>query len=143
MMWSEGLVIDSVTLKPSCSEPGDARGMTKAGKEPDGGQPALSRKYARCALAGSAAEHYLTGSWDEELLETRAYDIGRAKSYLVLGGGDWKPDALDYAIQTLANSVLDHIAQSATWHTITALAYTLMEKGEMTGKEVTAFLEEQ
>jgi hypothetical protein len=91
-------------------------------------------------MTGSAAEHFLTGSWDEEVLLARAHDTGRAKCCLVLAGGEWKPDVLEFTLQTLESDVLDEISQPKAWHAITALAYALMEKGEMTGREIVSLL---
>ena len=142
MLWSEGLGISFLTLDPSRSEPGDTRGLTQPGANLQVGQPLLSEKFARSAIAGSAAEHFLTGSWDGQILEARAYDIGRAKSYLVLGGGDWRQDALDFKVQTILNNVLDEIARPRTWDVITALAFHLMGRGALMGEEASEVLGE-
>ncbi|UCG39244.1 MAG: hypothetical protein JSV00_03150 [bacterium] len=143
MMVRRGLGILSATIETSHAAPGDTRGLTLPSTVLEENQPELSDRFAACALAGSAAEHYLMGSWDEEILQARAHDTGRAKSYLVMSGREYRPEALDFIIQSMANTVLDEIAAHRAWHAVTVLAYALLEKGTLTGKEVMDVLGEE
>jgi hypothetical protein len=142
MMVFEGLGVISMSLEIRGPVHGDNRGETVAEMQMAEGRRDLSDKFARAALAGSAAEHFLMGDWDEESLLADSYDTGRAKGFMAMTGDDWKSEALDHYIQALANSVLEEISTPRTWHTITRLAYILMERETLTGEEVAAFFEE-
>ena len=140
MFMTEGLGVLSMTLCAARNGHDCFRGSTRPRTEADAGSPLLLGKFARCALAGASAERHLTGSWDERALEARSRDIGRAKTYLVLGGGRWKTDALDFMIRTISDSVLEEIVQPLAWRNITTLACRLLVRKRMKGKEVTELL---
>jgi len=142
MMVFEGLGVRSVSLEIRGPVHGDNRGETVPEVQMSEGRRDLSEKFARAALAGSAAEHFLMGGWDEESLLADSYDRGRAKGFMAVSGNDWKPEALDHYIQALANSVVEEISTPRTWHAITCLAFRLMAKGAITGVEIAAFIEE-
>ena len=142
MLREEGVGVASLSLENPRPSSGDDRGLASAGTALPEGRPDLSLRHARAALAGSAAEHFLLGKWDEESLQARAYDAGKAKSCLVLSGQDWKPEALEFTVHFLTNRVLEVISHPRAWHGITALAYALLERRTMTGEEVERFLEE-
>jgi len=142
-MFFEGLGVKSMSLEIRAPVRGDNRGETVAEVHMSEGRRDLSDKFARAALAGSAAEHFLMGDWDEESLLAGSYDTGRAKSFMSMTGDDWKSEALDHYIQALSSEVLDEISTPRVWHAITRLAYMLTEKGTMTGAEIAAFFEEE
>ena len=140
MMVREGLGVISTSIKPLGSIQGDNRGETIPEEQMKEGRKDLSEKFARAALAGSAAELYLLGKWDEESLQAGAYDTGKARSYLVMSGDDWRSDSLDYYVQTMSSFILDEISQPRTWNTITSLAYKLLESNILTGEQVISIL---
>ena len=142
VMLKEGLGVKSLSTRAPSPHGGDNRGETIPDLAMQEGRKDLAEKFARAALAGSAAEHYLMGKWDDESLQANAYDIGRAKGFITMSGEDWKPEALEYYIRVLSNSLLDEISRPRVWNTITGLAYELMKAGTLSGKEVEAILEE-
>ncbi len=142
MMLKEELGVISVSMEPGSLVQGDNRGETLPEVVMEEGRKELSEKFAKAALAGSAAEHFLLGNWDEASLQASAYDKGRAKSFLAMSGADWKPEALDHYVHALSNSVLEEISRPGAWHTITALAYELSGAGTLTGDEVLEILSE-
>ena len=143
MMLKEGLGVVSVSMEPSSLIRGDNRGNTVPEMAMEKERKELSGKFAKASLAGSAAEHYLQGKWDEEGLQASAYDTGRAKGFIAMSGDDWKPEALDHYVLALANSVLEEISQPKVWHAITSLAYELLESGTLTGDEVLEIVSEE
>jgi hypothetical protein len=143
MMVKEELGAISVSMEPLSAIQGDNRGETLPKVAMVEGRKELSEKYAKAALAGSAAEHFLLGNWDEASLQASAYDKGRAKGFLAMSGADWKPEALDHYVHALSNSVLEEISRPRAWHTITALAYELSGAGTLTGDEVLEILWEE
>ena len=140
MLEREGLVVRSVSINPPVSIQGDNRGETVPEKTMEEGRKEISDKFVRAALAGSAAEHYLLGSWDKDGLLASAYDTGRARSYLAMTGNDWKPEAMTHYVQALSISVMEEISQPKAWHAITSLAYELLESGTLTGEKVARIL---
>ena len=136
MMEKVGIRVKHSSVKAFGTVTGDNRGETVPEKPIEKNRRDLSDKFARAALAGSATEHYLLGSWDDEGLTASAYDTGRAKSYLSMSGDDIKPEALGHYVMALANSVLEEISRPGTWHSITQLAYALMESGTLDGEKV-------
>ena len=140
MMVTEGLGVKSVSLRPDMPGTGDNRGETLPEKSMEEGNRGLAEKFARAALAGSAAEQYLMGAWDEGGLQASAYDTGRARSYMAMSGSEWKPEALEYYVQVLSNSTMDQITEPGAWHAITSLAYKLLEVEVMSGEEVNRIL---
>jgi hypothetical protein len=136
MMVKEGLGVISVSMKPLSPIQGDNRGETLSELAMEEGRKELSEKYAKSALAGSAAEHFLLGNWDEESLQASAYDKGRAKDFMAMSGADWKPEALDHYVHALSNSVMEEISRPRVWHTITVLAYELAGAGTLSGEKV-------
>jgi len=136
MMVKEGLGVVSVSMESSSPVQGDNRGETVPELAVEEKRTALSEKFAKAALAGSAAEHFLLGNWDEESLQASAFDTGRAKSFMVLSGADWEPEALDHYVHALSNSVMEEISRPRVWHTITTLAYELKGAGTLSGEEV-------
>jgi len=136
MLWKEGLGVISVSIEPRSPIQGDNRGETIPELVMEESRKELSKKFAKAALTGSAAEHYLLGTWDDESLQARAYDTGRAKDYLAMSRDDWKPEPLDHHVQTFSNSVMEEISRPRVWHTITVLAYALLASGILTGKQV-------
>lgn len=141
MMIEQGLGVVTVSMEPLSAVHGDNRGETVPGSAMEEGKRKLSEKFARAALAGSAVEHFFLGRWDEESLQSSAYDTGRAKSFMIMSGDDWKTQALDHYIQALSGKVLEEISRPRAWHAITGLAYELMQKGTMSGEEVKLFLD--
>jgi hypothetical protein len=141
MMWKEGLGVNSISMEPLSPIQADNRGETIQELAMEEDRKELSEKFAKAALAGSAAEHFLLGNWDEESLQASAYDKGRARGFMAMSGTDWKPEDLEHYVHSLSNSVMEEISRPKVWHTITCLAYELMEKGTMTREEVTFFLE--
>lgn len=140
MMVREGLEVKSVSLKASGPLQGDNRGETVPEHVMEEGNRDTCEKFAKAALAGSLAEHYMLGKWDEESLVASAYDTGRARGCLSMSGEDWKPDALDHYIQSLGNMVMEEISQARVWHAITALAYEILASGTLTGIQVQEIL---
>ena len=140
MMLREGLGVRSVTVAAGSAAPGDTRGMTVPDSPLEEGNPELSRKCARAALAGSLAEHFLMGQWDEEVLQARAYDTGKARSALTISGEEWMPDSMDYTIHSMSNAVLNEISQLKAWDEITVIAYALMERSTLSGEELAALI---
>jgi hypothetical protein len=142
MMVREGLGVRFISSNSRESLPGDNRGVTVPELCMEERQRALSEKFAKAALAGSAAEQFLLGNWDEEGLLASAFDTGRARSYLTMSGDDWKTDALNFYVQALSNAVMDEIARPGAWHAITSLAYELLKAGSLEGDEVLEILTE-
>lgn len=140
MMLREGLGVRSVTVAAGSAAPGDTRGLTVPDTPLEEGNPELSRRSARAALAGSLAEHYLLGQWDEETLQARAYDTGKAKSALTISGDEWMPDAMDYTIHSMSNAVLNELSRLKAWDEITVIAYALMENEILTGDDISILL---
>ena len=140
MMVREGLGVRSISISPRESIPGDNRGETVPDQQMEESRRDLSEKFARAALAGSAAELYLMGRWDEESLQAGAFDAGKARSYLAMSGDDWRPDSLDYYVQTISSLIMDEISQPRIWNNITSLAYKLLEANILTGEEVSIIL---
>jgi len=142
MMWKDGLGVRSVSMEPHTPIQGDNRGETLPDLAMEEGRKELSVKFARTALAGSAAEHYLLGRWDEESLLASAYDTGRAKGFMLMSGDDWGSEALDHYVQAMSNTVMEKITRPREWHTITGLAYELLAAGILTGEKVLVILSE-
>ena len=136
MMVVEGIGVKSVSLKNPESLQYDNRGDAVPENAIINGRRDICEKFAKAALAGSMAEHYMLGNWDEESLVAKAFDTGRARSCLSMSGDDWKADALDHYIHSLGNLVLDEISQPKAWHAITALAYELLASEMLTGQQV-------
>jgi len=136
MMVKEGLGVISVSMEPLSPIKGDNRGETLPELAMEDDRKEFSERFAKAALAGSAAEHYLLGHWDEESLQANAYDTGKAKGFMAMSGDDWKPEVLDHYVQTLSNSVMEEISRPRVWHTITGLAYELLASGTLTGEQV-------
>ena len=143
MMVREGLGVRSLSLNSCGSLQGDNRGETVPDQCIEEGQRELSEKFAKAALAGSVAEQFLLGNWDEESLQANAFDTGRARSYLTMSGDDWKTDALNYYVQALSNAVMDEISRPGAWHAITSLAYELLKAGSLDGEEVLEILSDR
>jgi hypothetical protein len=143
MMVREGLGVRSVSLKPPSPLQADNRGHTVPEQAMEEGRPDICEKFARAALAGSMAEHYMLGNWDDESLVASAYDTGRARSCLSMAGDDIRPDALSHYIHSLQNAVLDEISQAKVWHMITALAYELLASECLTGQQVRELLSDE
>lgn len=143
MMVKEGLGVKSMSLKPGGLIQGDNRGETLPEQQLEEGRKDLSEKHAKAALAGTAAEYFLLGNWDNESLQASAFDRGRARSCLVMSGDDWNQDSLEYYLQTMSCSIMEEISQPRIWHTITALAYELLEAGTLTGEDVSRVLMEK
>ena len=141
MMLHEGLGVLTSTVDRSHTAPGDTRGLTVAKTVMDENSPELSQRFARAALAGSLAEHYLMGQWDEEILQARDFDNEKAKSALAMSGEERPPEALDFTIHSLSNTVLNEISRLKAWHDITLIAYALMEKEMLTGDDIAILLE--
>jgi hypothetical protein len=142
MMWKEGLGVRSVSMEPRTPIQGDNRGETLPDLAMEEGRKELSEKFARAALAGSTAEHYLLGRWDEESLLASAYDTGRAKSFMSMSGDDWGFKALEHHVQALSNTVMEKITRPREWHTITRLAYELLAIGTLIEEKVLVILSE-
>ena len=136
MMVKEGLGVISVSMEPLSPIKGDNRGETVPELAMEEGRKELSERFAKAALAGSAAEHHLLGRWDEESLQASAYDTGKAKGFVAISGDDWKPESLDHYVQRLSNAVMEEISRPRVWHTITGLAYELLASGTLTGEQV-------
>ena len=143
MMVRENLGVRSASIRRTPGVRGDNRGLTVPRAVPEEGQQALSVKFARAALAGSAAENYLLGRWDEEGLQARSFDVGRAKGFMTASGNDWSPEALDHYVQSLSNTVLEEISRPRTWHLITMLACELLTMETLDGEQVTGILLEE
>ena len=143
MMMHEGIGVLSSTVDTECSADGDTRGLTVPEATMEENMPELARGFARAALAGTFAEHFLMGQWDEEILQARGFDNGMAKSFLAMSGQEWPPEVMDFTIHSLSNAVLNEISQLKAWHASTLIAYALMEKGMLTEEEITALLEEE
>ena len=144
MMLREKLGILSVTVDSSGSAPGDTpgdtRGLTVSRTGMEENNPELSRKFARVALAGSLAEHFLMGQWDDEVLQVRDYDGESARSALAMSGEEWSSEEMDLTIHSLSNAVLNEISRLKAWDEITIIAYALMEKETLTGPELVDLL---
>jgi len=140
MMWKEGLEVARVSMEPLTSVRRDNRGETVSVQVMEENRKELSVKFAKAALAGSEAEHFLLGKWDEESLQARAFDMGRARSFMVMSGDDWKPEALDHFVQTMSNMVTEEISRPRVWDAITALAYELLVSGTLTGGRIREIL---
>jgi len=140
MMWKEGLGVRSVSIKPHGSIQGDNRGETVPDRAMEEGHNELSRKFARAALAGSAAEHFLLGKWDGESLQANAFDMAKAKEFLTQSGEDRDPGSLDQDIHALSNRVMGEISRPREWHAVTALAYALLASVTLTGEQVLEIL---
>ena len=140
MFIHEGLGVRSVTVAPGSSASGDTRGMTVPQTELEEGRQEVSMSFARGALAGSLAEHYLMGQWDDEILQARAYDNGKAKSALTMSGEEWSNDSMDHTIHTMSNAVLNDISRLKAWDEITIIAYALMENEILTGDDISILL---
>ena len=143
MMVREGLGLRSVSINPGAFGTGDNRGETLPERSMEEGRRDLAEKFARASLAGSAAEHFLMGGWDEEGLQARAYDTGRAMSYIAMSGDDLRPEALEYYIQVLSNTVMEEMSHPKTWDAVTGLAYALLERESMVGDEVAGIIPER
>lgn len=143
MMWKEGLGVRSVSMKPFSPIQGDNRGETVPDLAMEEDRKELSEKFAKTALAGSAAEHYLAGNWDEESLQASAYDTRSAKGFMTTSGDVWKPQALDHYVQALSNSVMEEISRPKVWHAITGLAYELLASGTLTEEQVLEIVSEE
>ena len=142
MMVKEGLGVISVSMEPLSPIQSDNRGETLPELAMEDGRKELSERFAKAALAGSAAEHYLLGHWDEESLQASAYDTGKAKGFIARAGDDWKPEVLDHYVQTLSNAAMEEISRPRVWHTITVLAYELLASGTLTGEQVMEIVSE-
>ena len=142
MMMYEKLGVLSSTLDTERSVAGDTRGLTVPEATMEENMPELARKFARAAIAGSLAEHFLIGQWDQEILQAREFDNQIAKNFLAMSGQEWSPEVMDFTVHSLSNAVLNEISQLKVWHAITLIAYALMEKGMLTGKEIMAVLGE-
>lgn len=140
MMMHEKLGILSSTIDTERSAAGDTRGLTVAEATMEENMPELARKFARAAIAGSLAEHFLIGQWDEEILQARELDNQIAKSFLAMSGQEWSPEVMDFTVHSLSNAVLNEISQLKVWHAITLIAYAFMEKGTLTGEDVAVLL---
>jgi hypothetical protein len=143
MMMHEKLGVLSSTIDTGRSATGDTRGLTVAETPMEENMPELARRFARAALSGSLAEHFLIGQWDEEVLQARGFDNGMAASFLSMSGQEWSPEIMESTIHSLSNTVLNEISQLRAWHTITLIAYAFMEKGSLTGEDVAELLEEE
>jgi len=136
MMVIEGLSVRSVTVDTGSSAQGDTRGLTISETPMDENNFELARRFARVALTGSLAEHYLMGQWDDEILQARAYDDEKARSALAMSGEELLPEEMDYTIHSISNEVLEQISQLKAWDKITIIAYALMENEILTGDDI-------
>ena len=143
MMMHEKLGVLSSTLDTERSVAGDTRWLTVPEATMEENVPELARKFARAAIAGSLAEHFLIGQWDEEILQAREFDHQIAKSFLAMSGQEWSPEVMDFTVHSLSNAVLNEVSQLKVWHAITLIAYALMEKGMLTGEDIAELLEEE
>ena len=141
MMLRDRLGVRSATVDSSSCAPGDTRGMTISETVIEENNPELSKKFARVALAGSLAEHFLMGQWDEEILQARDYDGECARNALAMSGEEWSSEDMDYTIHSLSNTVMNEVSRLAAWDEITIIAYALMENETLTGAEVMELLE--
>ncbi len=142
MMWKEGLGVKSVSMEPHRPIHGDNRGETVSVLAMEESRDELSRKFAKAALAGSAAEHFLLGKWDEESLQASSYDTKKAREFIVMSGSNRESGSLDQDIQALLNSVMGEISRPREWDTVTCLAYALLESGSLTEEQVLEILED-
>ena len=142
MMWKEGLGVKSVSMEPHRPIHGDNRGETVPDLAMEEGRDELSRKFAKAALAGSAAEHFLLGKWDEESLQASSYDTKKAREFIVMSATDLEPDTLDHYVQVLSTTVMEEVARPRVWNAITGLAYELLESETLTGEQVVEILAE-
>jgi hypothetical protein len=142
MTWKEGLGVKSVSMEPHRSIQGDNRGETIPDLAIEQGRHELSQKFAKAALAGSAAEHFLLGKWDEDSLQASTYDTRKARGFLAMSGDNRDSESLDHDIQALSNSVMVAISRPREWHNITDLAYALLASGTLTGEQVMEILSE-
>ena len=140
MMWKEGLGVKSVSMELRRPIHGDNRGETVPDIAMEEGRDELSRKFAKAALAGSAAEHFLLGKWDEESLQASSYDTKKAREFIVMSGDEGGSDSLDHDIHALLNSVTREISRPREWDTVTCLAYALLASGSLTGEQVLEIL---
>jgi len=142
MMWKEGIGVGSVSIEPHALIPGDNRGETIPELTVEEGSKTLVDKFARAALAGSAAEHFLLGSWDEDGLQASAHDTKKARNLIAMSVTDLEPDTLDHYVQVLSTTVMEEVARPRVWNAITGLAYELLESGTLTGEQVMEILSE-
>ena len=140
MMWKEGLGVKSVSMEPHRPIHGDNRGETVPDLAMEEGRKELSQKFAKAALAGSAAEHFLLGKWDEESLQASSYDTKKARDFMVMSGDNRESRSLDQDIHALLNSVIGEISRPREWHIVTGLAYALLASGSLTGEQVLEIL---
>jgi hypothetical protein len=140
MMWKEGLGVKSVSMEPHRSIQGDNRGETVPDLAIEEGHNELSQKFAKAALAGSAAEHFLQGKWDEDSLQASTYDTRKARGFLAMSKDNRDSESLDHDIQALSNSVMGEISRPREWHNVTDLAYALLASGTLTGEQVLEIL---
>jgi hypothetical protein len=140
MMWKEGLGVKSLSMEPHRPLHGDNRGETVPDLAIEEGHNELSQKFAKAALAGSAAEHFLLGKWDEESLQASSYDTKKARDIMVMSGDNRESGSLDQDIHALLNSVMGEISRPREWDTVTCLAYALLASGSLTGEQVMEIL---
>jgi hypothetical protein len=142
MMFKERLGIRSVTVDATSAAPGDTRGLAVSETVLEENNPELSRKFARTALSGSLAEHFLMGQWDVETLQARDYDGESARSALAMSGEEWSSEEMDLTVHSLSSTVLNEISRLAAWDEITIIAYALMENTQLSGPELMELLGE-
>ena len=140
MMWKEGLGVKSVSMEPHRFIQGDNRGETVPNLAIEEGHNELSQKFAKAALAGSAAEHFLQSKWDEDSLQASTYDTRKARGFLAMSKDNRDSESLDHDIQALSNSVMGEISRPREWDTVTCLAYALLASGSLTGEQVMEIL---